>query len=64
MNILEIRLITDNINFFGGYREKNILKELVKIELLRNDLEYKIYHFEDIDGNYFEYNFITQTITN
>lgn len=64
INNLEVRLITDNIYKMGGYREKEVLKTLVKIELIRNDDDYKIYHFEDINGNYFEYNFKTHTITN
>lgn len=64
INNLEVRLITDNIYRMGDYREKEILKSLVKIELLRNDDNYKIYHFEDKEGNYFEYNFRYHTITN
>ncbi len=63
MNLLEIRLIIDNVNRHGGYREKEILKNLIKIELIRNDDNYKIYKFEN-KNNSFEYNFITHTITN
>ncbi len=63
MNLLEIRLIIDNINRYGGYREKEVLKDLIKIELIRNDANYKIYKFEN-KNNSFEYNFITHTITN
>lgn len=63
MNILEISLIIDNIKRFGGYREKEVLKNLIKIELIRNDNDYKIYRFEN-ENSSFEYNFITHTITN
>jgi len=63
VNLLEIRLIIDNINRYGGYREKEVLKDLIKIELIRNDANYKIYKFEN-KNNSFEYNFITHTITN
>ena len=63
MNMLEIRLIVDNIKRYGGYREKEVLKDLIKIELIRNDSEYKIYRFESNNGS-FEYNFKTHTITN
>lgn len=64
INNLEVRLITDNIFRIGGYRELEVLKNLVKIELVQNDDNYKIYHFEDKDGAYFEYNYRTHTITN
>lgn len=63
MNLLEINLIIDNIKRFGGYREKEVLKNLIKIELIRNDKDYKIYRFEN-EKSSFEYNFITHTITN
>lgn len=63
MNMLEIGLIVDNIKRFGGYREKEVLKNLIKIELIRNDNDYKIYRFEN-ENSSFEYNFITHTITN
>ena len=64
MNMLEIRLIVDNIKRFGGYREKEVLKDLIKIELIRNDNDYKIYRFENNNNSSFEYNFITHTVTN
>lgn len=63
MNNLEIRLITDNIERFGGFREKEVLKNLIKIELIMNDENYKVYHFENLDGNYFEYDFKSHKIT-
>jgi hypothetical protein len=63
MSLLEISLIIDNIKRFGGYREKEVLKDLIKIELIRNDKDYKIYRFEN-ENSSFEYNFITHTITN
>ena len=64
MNMLEVRIITDNIKRLGGFREKEVIKNLTKIELIRDDKEYKIYHFEDSEGNYFEYDFRSQRITN
>jgi hypothetical protein len=64
MDMLKIRLIVDNIKRYGGYREKEVLKELVKIELIMNNEDYEVYHFEDKNGNYFEYDFKSQRITN
>ena len=64
MDMFELRLICDNVKRFGGFREKEILKEFIKIELIRNDEDYKIYHFEDKNGNYFEYDFRSHRITN
>lgn len=64
VNNLEIRIITDNILRFGGFREKEVLKDLVKIELIESKEDYKIYHFEDKNGNYFEYDFKSHRITN
>ena len=64
MDMLKIRLIVDNVKRYGGYREKEVLKELVKIELIMNNEDYEVYHFEDKNGNYFEYDFKSQRITN
>lgn len=63
INMLELGLIVDNIKRFGGYREKEVLNELIKIELIRNDNDYKIYRFESNNSS-FEYNYKTHTITN
>lgn len=64
MNMLEIRLIIDNIKKFGGYREQEILKDLVKIEIVMNDEKYKVYRFENKEGYSFEYDFKSHIITN
>lgn len=64
MDMLKIRLIVDNIKRYGGYREKEVLKELVKIELIMNNEDYEVYHFENKNGNYFEYDFKSHRITN
>ena len=64
MDMLKVRLIMDNIKRYGGYREKEVLKELVKIELIMNNEDYEVYNFEDKNGNYFEYDFKSQRITN
>ena len=63
INMLEVRLIVDNIKRFGGFREKEVLNELIKIELTQNDDNYKIYRFESNNSS-FEYNYKTHTITN
>lgn len=63
INMLEVRLILDNIKRIGGYREKDVLKNLIKIELIRNDDDYKIYRFESNNSS-FEYNYKAHTITN
>ena len=64
MDMLKIRLIMDNVKRYGGYREKEVLKELIKIELIMSNEDYEVYHFEDKNGNYFEYDFKSQRITN
>jgi hypothetical protein len=64
MEIFKIRLIVDNVKRYGGFREKEVLKELVKIELIMSDEDYEVYHFEDKNGNYFEYDFKSHRITN
>lgn len=64
MNVLKIRIIFDNIERFGGFREKEVLKRLTKIELIMNDENYEVYHFENANGDYFEYDFKSHRITN
>lgn len=64
MEMFKIRLIMENIKRYGGIREKEILKELVKIELIMNNEDYEVYHFQDENGNYFEYDFRSHRITN
>jgi hypothetical protein len=64
MEILKIRLIVDNVKRYGGFREKEVLKELVKIELIMSDENYEVYHFENKNGDYFEYDFKSHRITN
>jgi hypothetical protein len=61
--MLEVRLIVDNIKRFGGYREKSVLEDLIKIELIRNDKDYKVYRFES-NSSSFEYDFKSHRITN
>lgn len=64
MEMLKIHLIVENIKKYGGFREKEVLKELVKIELTMNNEDYEVYHFEDKNGNYFEYDFKSHRVTN
>lgn len=50
----------------AGYRENNILDNLAKMYRVRtnwND-EHKIMHFESKDGCSFEYDIVTNKITN
>lgn len=62
MNMLEVRLIIDNIKKFGGFREKNILEHLQKIEItMENDL-HKVYTFTNKEGQHFDYDFKTHLI--
>lgn len=63
MNMLELRLICDNINRIGGYREKEVLKGLIKVEVIMDDENYKVYRFEDKNGYSFEYDFKSHRIT-
>lgn len=62
MNILELRLIVDNVKRFGGYREKTILDNLLVIELEDNNENHKVYVFRDNENSYFKYDFRTHTI--
>ena len=62
MNILELKLIMDNVARFGGYREKEILKDLVKIELEDNNEAHKVYVFYNSDEKYFKYDFKSHLI--
>lgn len=62
MNILELRLIVDNVKRFGGYREKTILYNLLVIELEDNNENHKVYVFRDNENSYFKYDFKTHKI--
>lgn len=62
MNLLELRLIIDNVARFGGYREKDILKDIIKIELKDNNEEHKVYVFYNSDEEYFKYDFKSHLI--
>lgn len=62
MNILELRLIIDNVKRLAGYREKEVLKDIVKIEIIMNTEEHRIYRFTNTEENYFEYDFKTHLI--
>ena len=62
MNMLEVRLIVDNIKKFGEKKKKNILEHLQKIEItMENDL-HKIYTFTNNEGQHFDYDFKTHLI--
>lgn len=62
MNMLELRLIFDNVARFGGYREKEILKDIVKIELEDNNDNHKVYVFYNSEEYYFKYDFKSHLI--
>ena len=62
MNMLELRLICDNVKMYGGFREKEILKDIIKIELEDNNDNYKVYVFYNSDENYFKYDFKSHKI--
>ena len=62
MNMLELKLIIDNVARFGGYREKDILKDIIKIELEDNNEEHKVYVFYNSDEEYFKYDFKSHLI--
>lgn len=62
MNVLELRLIVDNIKRYGGFREKDIIKNLVKVELIQNDEKYKVYKFYNKNNEFFEYEFRTHRV--
>lgn len=60
--MLEVRIIMDNVKRYGGFREKEILKDLVKIEIVMDDERHKVYKFENKEGFYFEYDFKSHLI--
>lgn len=62
MNMLELRLICDNVKRYGGFREKDIIKDINKIELEDNNKEHKVYKFYDSEDNYFKYDFKSHKI--
>lgn len=62
MNILELRLICDNVKMYGGFREKEILKDIIRIELEDNNDNYKVYVFYNSNENYFKYDFKSHKI--
>ena len=62
MNMLELRLICDNVKMYGGFIEKEILKDINKIELEDNNKEHKVYTFYDSEDNYFKYDFKSHKI--
>lgn len=62
MNMLELRLICDNVKRYGGFREKDIIKDIVKIELEDNNKEHKVYVFYNSEDNYFKYDFKSHKI--
>lgn len=62
LNMLEVRLIIDNITRYGGFREKDVLKNLAKIEIVSDNDDYKVYEFMNYDGKYFEYDFKSHKI--
>lgn len=51
------------IRAMAGYREKNILNNLDKIELVQDDKNYKVYRFTDTSGNSFDYEATSNHIT-
>ena len=62
MNMLELRLICDNVKMYGGFREKEILKDIIRIELEDNNNIHKVYVFYNSDENYFKYDFKSHKI--
>lgn len=61
MSMLEVRLIIDNVVKYGGFREKDILDHLLKVELIQNDDKHKVYRFAN-EENYFDYDFRSHLI--
>ena len=62
MSIFELRLIVDKINWVGDFREQEIVKNLVKVELIQDDEEHKVYKFYNKDDEFFKYDFKTHKI--
>ena len=61
MNMLELRLICDNVKMYGGFREKEILKDIIRIELEDNNDDHKVYVFYN-SNSYFKYDFKSHLI--
>ena len=47
--------IIKDIKKSGGYREKKILENIKSVKVLQDDGVYKVYSFEDTNGNTFDY---------
>lgn len=62
MNLKDIEEIIKEINKNGGYREKDILNNLIAIMLYMNTKEYKVYRFSSSDLTYFDYDFVNKKI--
>ena len=62
MNMLELRLICDNVKRFGGFRETDILENLKKVEIIMENEKHKVYRFSNDEDRYFEYDFKSHRI--
>ena len=62
MSIFELRLIVDRVNWVGGFREQEIVKNLVKVELIQDDKEHKVYKLYNKGDEFFKYDFRTHKI--
>ena len=58
----DIKLMLDYINRFGGYREKDIIKNVKSITIIMDTEEHRVYKIESLEGNTFEYDVITNKI--
>lgn len=58
----EIKKMLDYVARFGGYREKEIVKDIESIIITMNTEEHKVYRITDKNGYSFEYDLITNKI--
>ena len=58
----EIKKMLDYVARFGGYREKEIVKDIETITIEMNTKEHKVFRVTNKDGYSFEYDVITNKI--
>jgi len=61
--ITQYKNIIDKIKKIAGWRENDIINNLKDITIIQDDNNYKVYRFEHLNGNTFDYEAKSNTIT-
>ena len=62
LNFTELQEIKNYVELYGGFREKNVLNNLIAIELEQNDLKHKVYNFYGNEEIGFKFDIKTKKI--